>query len=227
MRYFCLVFFCLFFFACSVIKPRAFAYDLNITSQSFNIPTAKFISYKDVLFHFGCSRFESSKYNVRKDSVVSFYRLDTVDKWIIDTRRSIYYILDTFDISFSILNSDSLKRKMVGGFSDPYKYEKPLYDTLINGITYHVSDSIVRNTSDNIDFRFYFIKNKNLHTVYSILKNEYKDPEYKYAGFTMDDYKYNYFFVGRIENYKEVTDPATLQKLEAIYQRFKRLQRGG
>jgi predicted secreted protein len=214
--------------ACGTTKlsqPRVYEYDLNIAAQKRIATPIKFISYKDILIHLECKRYDTTVENRTTGKISYRFRLDTVGQGIINVSTSLYHKIDTFTTQFKIISKDSLKKKMLEGISNPYKYEKPLYDTLIDGVAYYVSDSLVHTATDSMDFRFYFIKNKHLHTIYSVLKKVYQDPEYIYAGFTMDDYKNNYFLASRIINYKEVINPVTLQKLEAIYQRFKRLQK--
>jgi predicted secreted protein len=211
--------------SCKSYRHHAFEYEIVIKSNNSPVVPKKFISYRDLLFMFNFDRVDSTFINYRNDSVSARTRFDSTQRWIFNATDSRGWRIDKFNKDFVVLEKSDLIKFMEVETQGGYVFDKELYDTIINGVRFFATDSIVQSKTDSIDFRYYFLANSKLNTVYSMLNMKHVKPQYKYAGFTMDDYKSKYFFYNLITNFKEVNDSETLQKLEAIYQRFKRLQK--
>jgi hypothetical protein len=214
-----------FLTSCRSVGQKGYEYEVVIQSNmNPSYSPIKFISYKDLLFSFTFTKEITNLYKSQKDTVIRKVKLDSLERWIFDSNNLLCYKIDSFLSNFKIIGKDSVKNRLDGSIGTGYLFNNDLHDTTVLGVQYYISDSLVKNDTAHVNYRYYFIKNKALHTVYSILNMRHKNDVFKYAGFTMDDYKDNFYLTNLILQYKEV-DAATLQKLEAIYQRFKRLQK--
>lgn len=219
LLYFTVTIFC--FASCSSLKHKAYEYDIEVRNKKYPSAPQKFISYKNVLFYFTFNRSDSIiKYSA--DSAIKYTRFDSLARWIIKKEDNICYKINTFGPAFAIIGKDNLENMMEGGNMSGYIFDKPLHDTIVDGMQYFISDSAAFNNNDSMLIRYFFIKNKRLNTIYSFLNMRHKNPAYRYAGFTMDDYKNNVFFTNLIFRLKEA-DEQTIKLCEAAYARFQQL----
>ena len=164
------------------------------------------------------NRLDSTIFNVKIKSAESYSRFDSVACWIVDGKNNLCYKINSFTADFKITATDSLKNLMEGSASG-YQFSQELRDSVIGETPYYVTDSTVYSNTDSMVFRYYFIKNTGLNTVYNFLNVKHKNSVMNYAGFTMDDYKNKYFFTNLIYRLKE-TDQTTQKLCEAVYLRF-------
>jgi hypothetical protein len=207
--------------ACKNLRHQAFEYEIMIRAKENPYSPTKFVSYRNLLIQASFNRYDSTIENRRIDSIVEYTRFDTSERWIIKKENAVCYKIDTWGPAFKIIDRDSLKNRMEGGMGGGYVFDKELRDTAIDGVQYYYADSTAYNSHDSMDVKYYFVKTPSLNTIYTFLNIGHKNPAYQYAGFTMDDYKYQYRFVNLLINLKEA-DEKTLRLCEAIYERFKK-----
>jgi hypothetical protein len=214
----------LLFVSCKSLKEKSFEYEIIIRTNSLPVAPQKFISYKNILFNIEFNRYDSTVYKVNKDSSKVYTRLDTSNRWIIKKENGICYKINTLGGGFNIIDQDSLVKRMQVNLGGSYVFDKVVRDTTIQGMHYFYADSAAFNNRDSMLIKYFFIKSTELNTVYSFLNIRHKDPAFKYAGFTMDDYKNKFYFINLLVKLKEA-DAATLKLCEVVYARFKQLNK--
>lgn len=212
------------FSSCRNLKYKAYEYEIETRNNNYPFVPSKYISYRNILIYFNFKRQDSTVYDIKRDSSITFTKLDSAECWIFKGDNKLCYEISSFSPMFTIIKKDSLKNMMEGGGVSEYVFDKPLEDTVIDGMQYYFADSASVNEKEDLIVRYFFIKNSSLNTIYSFSDMRYKDQSFKYAGFTLDDFKNKVFFTNLIFRLKEA-DETTLKLCELIYKRLSLLQR--
>lgn len=212
------------FSSCRNLKYKAYEYEIETRNNSYPFVPSKYISYRNILIYFNFKRQDSTFYDIKRDSSITFTKLDSAECWIFNGDNKLCYEINSFSPLFKIIKTDSLKNMMEGVDASEYVFDKPLKDTIIDGMQYYFADSVSDNEKENLIVKYFFLKETSLNTIYSFSNMRYKDRAFKYAGFTLDDYKNSVFFTNLIFRLKEADDK-TVRLCDTIYKRFKQLVR--